>query len=91
VSTLFGKPLGFRFGIAFCYPDGMTEEEAIARIRKSRQALNRAQETVAKAEKALADEVRSAYEAGVKTGPISRAAEWSDTYVRSIREGKVLK
>jgi hypothetical protein len=26
----------------------------------------------------------------VKTGPISRAAEWSDTYVRSIRTGKVL-
>ena len=69
----------------------MTEEEHVARIRKARQALNRALETVAKAERVLANEVRSAYDADVKTGPISRAAEWSDTYVRSIREGKVLK
>jgi hypothetical protein len=69
----------------------MADEEHIARIRKARQSLNRALETVARAEKALADEVRAAYDAGVKTGPISRAAEWSDTYVRSIREGKVLK
>ena len=69
----------------------MTEEEHIARIRKARQALNRALETVASAEKSLAGEVRSAYDAGIKTGPISRAAEWSDTYIRSIREGKVLK
>ena len=69
----------------------MAEEEHIARIRKARQALNRAQDAVAKAEKALADEVRSAYDDGVKTGPISRAAEWSDTHVRSIRQGKVLQ
>lgn len=68
----------------------MTEEEHISRIRKARQALNKALDTVARAEHALAGEVRSAYDAGVKTGPISRAAEWSDTYVRSIKQGKVL-
>jgi hypothetical protein len=69
----------------------MTEDEHLQRIRKGRQALNRAQKTVADAELVLAAEVRAAFAAGVKTGPVSRAAEWSDTYVRSIREGKVLQ
>jgi hypothetical protein len=68
----------------------MTEEEHIREIRKARQALNRALEAVSRDELALAAKVRAAYADGVKTGPISRAAEWSDTYVRSIREGKVL-
>lgn len=68
----------------------MTEEEHITRIRKARQALNKALDAVAKAELSLAAEVRSAYDADLKTGPISRASEWSDTYVRSIRRGKVL-
>lgn len=69
----------------------MTEEEHIQRIRRARQALNRTLKTVADAELALAEEVRSAFSDGVKTGPISHAAEWSDTYVRSIRAGKVLR
>ena len=69
----------------------MTEEEHIRRIREARQALNRALGTVSEAELALAAEVRSAFAAGIKTGPISRAAEWSDTYVRSIRSGTALK
>ncbi len=64
----------------------MTEEEHIARIRKARQALNRALETVAKAEKALADEVRSAYDAGVKTGPSAgRPNGATRTHGRSAR------
>ena len=69
----------------------MTEEEHIQAIRKKRLALSRHLAAVAKAELDLAAEVRSAYADDVKTGPISRAAEWSDTYVRSIREGKVLR
>lgn len=68
----------------------MTEQEHITRIRTARQALNKALDTVAKAEHALAAEVRSAYDAGIKTGPISHAAEWSDTHIRTIRQGKVL-
>ncbi len=91
MSTLFGKLLGLRFGKAFCILGRMTEDEHIREIRKARQALSKALEAVGKAEKALAAEVRSAYADGVKTGPISRAAEWSDTYVRSIRQGKVLR
>lgn len=91
MSTVFGTQSGLLFGTVLRYAGQMTEEEHISRIHKARQALNRALEVVAKAEHALAGEVRSAYDAGVKTGPISRAAEWSDTYVRSIKQGKVLK
>jgi len=91
VSTVFGKVLWFRFGRAFCILGRMTEEEHIREIRKARQALSKALKAVADAEMALAAEVRSAYADGMKTGPISRAAEWSDTYVRSIRQGKVLQ
>ena len=69
----------------------MTDDEHIREIRKARQTLNRALEATAKAERALATEIRAAYKDGLKTGPISHAAEWSDTYVRSIREGKVLQ
>ena len=76
---MFGKSLGLRFRIPFCYPGRVTEEEHIQRIRRARQALNRTLKAVADAEKALATEVRAAYADGVKTGPISRAAEWSDT------------
>lgn len=69
----------------------VTEDEHIQRIRHARQALSRVLSTAAEHELALADEIRAAYKDGLKTGPISRAAEWSDTYVRSIREGKVLR
>lgn len=68
----------------------MTEEDHIREIRRARTVLNRELASADRAARALAAKVRAAYEDGIHTGPISRAAEWSDTYVRSIREGKVL-
>jgi hypothetical protein len=67
----------------------MTEEEHLTAIRRKRAAVNKAQVALALKEKELADEIRAAFAGGLKTGPISHAAQWSDTYVRSIREGKV--
>jgi hypothetical protein len=68
----------------------MTQEDHIREIRRARHVLNRKLASADRAARTLAAKVRAAYEDGVQTGPISRAAEWSDTYVRSIREGKVL-
>jgi hypothetical protein len=67
----------------------MTEQEHLDAIRRKRAAVNRAHTALASKEKELADEIRAAFADGLKTGPISHAAEWSDTYVRSIRDGKV--
>ena len=72
-------------------PSAACTSERLEKIRNARGALDEALREQTEAEQQLAAKIRAAYRDGMKTGPISHAAEWSDTYVRSIREGKVLQ